>query len=271
MPTPLQVDPEGYLCMSPYSKVCLSVDTRKIPPYVAWGCQICSRPFSSGSQRCLYKPNSTVLWLGIGYHVRSACSRPAFIFIHACNGTDNAKYLFCRLCLRQKDKWHRLGALNYESEVGSDGIVAAMKLLCGNEEAKPKLEERDLVIPDILPTFKIVEDIKPKIEETEPSLPSPTPQQTGPGVIDLTSEDSEQPQAGPSRLSPVCDPPSSNPSSQSSIAPDYSVFADDEDNATLAHLLDCLKSQELEELAKQLKVKLASKKVLICPCTISAN
>ncbi|KAI0707651.1 VRR-NUC domain-containing protein [Earliella scabrosa] len=160
----------------------------------------------------------------------------------------NAKYLFCRLALR-KDKWHRLDMLNYEKELGSDGIRSAIETLCRRaepEDIKPKVEELDEI-----PVKLFKDDVKPKLEPEEPQLPlAPEKEvkQNGPEVIDLTlDEEDEQPQAGPSRLSPVYEPPPP-------------VFADDEDAATLLELLDCLRGPELDALAKQFKLKRTIKK-----------
>ncbi|KAI0672928.1 hypothetical protein C8Q78DRAFT_1122510 [Trametes maxima] len=81
-------------------------------------------------------------------------------------------------------------------------------------------------------------------------------------VIDLTfDEDEDDPPpkllTGPSQ-SPEVEPPSS----ASTTAPivDYSVFADDEEQASLSDLLDCLTLDELVDLAKQLHLELGSKK-----------
>ncbi|TBU49163.1 VRR-NUC domain-containing protein [Dichomitus squalens] len=183
----------------------------------------------------------------------------------------DAKYLFCRLCLRKTDKWHRLSSLKYEQELGQNGILAAIELLCRGkkgeqrepEDVKPKLEDLNPNIPDLTPPFKVKveeEDVKPKLEPTEVLLPTEAsgPRQSGPEIIDLTmDEDDEPPQAGPSRLSPAIDSPtSSTPSSQDSIrTADYSVFADDEEQADIFELLDCLTTPELETLTQQLKLK----------------
>ncbi|KAI1794637.1 VRR-NUC domain-containing protein [Ganoderma leucocontextum] len=198
-----------------------------------------------------------------------------FMDWHRLSGND--KYLFCRLLLRKTDKWHRYTSLKYEQELGADGILAAMESLCRkrkddveqeHEDVKPKLEDLNTNIPDLNPPSVSVkveeEDIKPKLEPVETALlaEAPEPPQRSkehvPEVIDLTMDEvDEPPQAGPSRSSPAVEPPSSSaPSSQSSTRiADYTVFADDEEQADLFELLDCLTTPELDELAKQLKLK----------------
>lgn len=195
--------------------------------------------------------------------------------------SDNAKYLLCRLCLRKLDKWHRLDALNYEKELGHEGILDAVQKLCTSaeelqmEDVKPKVEDCESLLK--LPVDFFLnddDDVKPKVEPTEPTLPAPIEEpkqhaegskQQGPETIDLTmDEECEQPQAGPSRLSPAYEPltpPSSSAPSSTPGVPDYSVFADDEEQASPFELLDCLRIEELEELAKQLKLKPRFRKV----------
>ena len=185
--------------------------------------------------------------------------------------------MFCRLCLRKTDKWHRLGSLKYEQELGPNGILAAIELLCRGkengqrepEDVKPKLEDINTNILDINPPLKLKEeeeeeDVKPKLEPAEPSLPlqvcepQEKPDQSGPEIIDLTlDDDDESPQPGPSRASPIAESPSTSmPSSQNSVrTTDYSVFADDEEQADIFELLDCLTTPELDNLAQQLKLK----------------
>ncbi|KAH9945856.1 uncharacterized protein BXZ73DRAFT_86110 [Epithele typhae] len=192
----------------------------------------------------------------------------------------NAKYLFCRLCLRKRDKWHRLSALNYHDELGStEAILGGMDHLCsplGQEDIKPKKEDLDASVSELLPTFHLSqedvkpklepseEDVKPKLEPSEPTLPreQPGPKPPGREVIDLTLDDEdEQPQAGPSRMSPECKPVLPAPAlSQTPDLVDYSVFADNEDQAELAELMECLNAQELEELAKETKTTVRTKK-----------
>ncbi|KAI0372954.1 hypothetical protein BV20DRAFT_1034206 [Pilatotrama ljubarskyi] len=205
-----------------------------------------------------------------------------------------AKYLFCRLCLRKTDKWHRLSSLKYQSELG-DSIREAVDVLCGRppseeEDMKPAIE--DIIIADLNPTFRLESDPQVKLEsDTEPDTrPGPEPvakpevkptvkeevkpeakpvgspkpsnypiiKEQDREIIDLTFDDEQegQPEAGPSR-SPVYEPASP---SLTPRAPDFSVFADDEEQATLLELLDCLTTDELVDIAKQLKIKRQAKR-----------
>ncbi|OSD08560.1 hypothetical protein PYCCODRAFT_1429618 [Trametes coccinea BRFM310] len=221
-----------------------------------------------------------------------------------------AKYLFCRLCLRKTDKWHRLSSLKYESELG-DGIVAAVETLCGRpqapapaaqeEDVKPAVDGINSILPDLEPRFRLPGPPVKTEPDTEPhSLGEPAAfvkseessevqddvnpvlktSATNPSsfpvimiedreVIDLTFDDDGDEteveaevlddkfaQAGPS-ASPVYEPstPSLTPR-----APDFSVFADDEEQASLLELLDCLTTDELHDIARQLKLKTKVKK-----------
>ncbi|KAI0822847.1 VRR-NUC domain-containing protein [Trametes gibbosa] len=204
------------------------------------------------------------------------------------------KYLFSRLCLR-KPKWHRMSALKYQAELG-DGIRDAIDVLCGRpaeagqEEQKP-VNHNEPNFADLEPTFRFatdpqvksdpdtdpathiepeinikpepMEDVRPQVKPSSPRSGSfPIIKVEERDVIDLTFDDQPEvkqpPVAGPSRLpSPGCElrsPSLTQPS------PDYSVFADDEDQATLFELLDCLTIDELIDMAKRLMLKLKSKR-----------
>ncbi|RPD66429.1 hypothetical protein L226DRAFT_479073 [Lentinus tigrinus ALCF2SS1-7] len=196
----------------------------------------------------------------------------------------SAKYLFCRLCLRKGETWYKVSDLKYESELGAEGILNAMNILCGRvpaepEDIKPKVNPHDRCIPDVL-LSKLPEpaNLKPKVEPTESTIPPPldvfpssskdshgTPigeeHRDGPELIDLTM-DEEDAQSEP-RLSPELEPPpppSSSTPSSTPRAPDYTVFADDEEQAELFDLLDCMTMPELEAIVKQLKLKPKAKK-----------
>lgn len=113
---------------------------------------------------------------------------------------DAAKYLFCRLCLRKKDKWHRLSALKYQSELGN-GIRDAMDILCGHppseeEDVKPAAQNMEIVIPEMEPNFRFdahpqvkpdpdadpstrtepVPEAKPEVKEVKPQVKEVKPQ-----------------------------------------------------------------------------------------------
>lgn len=104
---------------------------------------------------------------------------------------DNAKYLFCRLCLRKKDKWHRLSAINYESELGPDGTVEAMERLCRSlaedEDIKPKVEDQADPIRDLSPPpLKSYHTVK--TEPLEPTIPLEVTARVGLEVTNLTAD-----------------------------------------------------------------------------------
>ncbi|KAI0333539.1 hypothetical protein GY45DRAFT_1344002 [Cubamyces sp. BRFM 1775] len=215
----------------------------------------------------------------------------------------HAKYLFCRLCLRKTNRWNRLSKLKYQSEIGDEGVLDALNILCGHPSAdvKPMVDTKAPIVPDLLPTFRLPDEpqikpdpdaepqtiaeivaapvepeVKPQVKkDTTPKLkprsavPTPYPviEKDGREIIDLTfgeDEDADEdrkagqdaPVAGPSN-SPVYEPP---PPSCAKRPPDFSVFADDEERADLMDLLDCLSNDELNDIAKQLKVKLKAKK-----------
>ncbi|CCM01558.1 uncharacterized protein FIBRA_03617 [Fibroporia radiculosa] len=124
--------------------------------------------------------------------------------------TYEAKYLLIRLCLRKANCWHRLDALNYQSELGD--IVSVINALCGFTAAKP------------------AEEVIVKTEEV---------------VVDPISDDEDGvPKASLSKLKL----PAANE------AP-CAVFADDESQAKLEDLLQCLTLPELKTIAQQFKVK----------------
>ena len=163
---------------------------------------------------------------------------------------------------------------NYEGELGPGGVLGAMNRLCGHscdedQDIKPKVEELDCGVPELPIPFTLEEDIKPKIEPLDSVIPPEQPNKANktsgasPEVVDLTMEDEDNiAEAGPSRASPACEsPPVLDVPSHASRKTDYTVFADDEDQADLFELLHCLNAQELDDLAKQLKLKPRSKKV----------
>ncbi|KAI0647353.1 VRR-NUC domain-containing protein [Trametes meyenii] len=103
----------------------------------------------------------------------------------------------------------------------------------------------------------------PPKDKAEPVRPPnhPTVKVEEHEVIDLTfdeDEDDPPPLAGPSR-SPEVESTSSSSTTTPPTA-EYSVFADDEEQASLSDLLDCLTLDELGDLAKQLHLKVGPKK-----------
>ena len=202
--------------------------------------------------------------------------------------TDSAKYLFCRLCLRKGGTWYKLSDLKYESELGAEGILNAMNILSGRipvqpeEDVKPKINPNDFTIPDVQPS-EMPQHVEVKAEPIEATIPPPIyptpsaskesrrlpipqePKLKGPEIIDLTLDEEDiQPKIQPERPSPEFEPPPPPSSSAPSSTPraiDYSVFADDEEQAELLDLLDCMTMPDLEAIVKQLKLKPKAKKV----------
>lgn len=127
-------------------------------------------------------------------------------------------------------------------------------------EAKPEVKEVKPQVKEVKPQVK--PEVKPQAKPSSPKSPKyPIIKVEERDVIDLTFDDEEEeaPKAGPSRspeYEPELPPPTSTPRS-----PDFSVFADDEEQTTPLELLDCLNTDELADIAKQLKIKLRSKKV----------
>ncbi|KDQ61078.1 hypothetical protein JAAARDRAFT_571662 [Jaapia argillacea MUCL 33604] len=140
------------------------------------------------------------------------------------------KYLLIRLCLRKSNKWHRFSSLRYTSELSEDEIRGAIEELCASplpvpqpmahEEVGVKKEEDDRDIIDL--TFSSQEEPEDEEEEEGCLNAQPTP-----NVDSLDDTDD----------------------------PDLSMFAEDEDAASLEELLDCLSLEELKVMGKQLKLK----------------
>ncbi|KAI0957731.1 hypothetical protein AcW1_006029 [Taiwanofungus camphoratus] len=174
--------------------------------------------------------------------LKTVMSSEAYLFSHeeiGClrnydNLTYKGRYLLIRLCLRKTDKWHRLDSLKYQGELGDD-ILDAVHELCSDSDAS-SLKPYDHV----------------KVEEKE--------------IIDFTfDERSQQPVPGPSN--------SQEPNCESAIRtePDYSVFAEDDSHASLCELLECLLMDELKTIAKQMKLKLATKRDVLVDTILSSS
>ncbi|GJE96430.1 VRR-NUC domain-containing protein [Phanerochaete sordida] len=133
--------------------------------------------------------------------------------------TYPARYLFIRLSLRKTDKWVRLSDLKYESEIGPNGIRQAIIELCED------------------PFARVLES---KAEDVKPNVPQP-----GPEVIDLTADDDDEARGKLGKALQQDQPPVLG----------YDTFAQNESHATLHELLECLRTDELKELAKQMKAK----------------
>ena len=131
--------------------------------------------------------------------------------------TDDARYLLIRLCLRKTDQWIKLSDLKYQRELGAEGVLNALRVLC----SKP-------------PIRLVQEDIKPKIEEETIDLTA---------LVDVNEEYTLEVEA--------------------ETTPDYSFFARDESDASLEELLSCLRSDDLKDLVKQMRLKPRDNKVCI--------
>lgn len=146
--------------------------------------------------------------------------------LHAKAVKDKAKYLLIKLCLRKTDRWLKLADLKYQRELGEDGILEAMRELCGDPAPDPTTQP------------ETVEDTKPNAE-------------TKPGVIDLTIEDENEAQDAavhPSELG------TAHLEEAQLRAPDYTYLALSANGADLVDLLDCLPVPELRDLIKKMKL-----------------
>lgn len=151
-----------------------------------------------------------------GKHSRLALAACGLTF-----GEDSAKYLLVRLCLRKHDQWIRKNDLKYHRELG-DKLSDAMRELCSAAQCRPA-----------------VHDPAVKIED--------------PDLIDLTFDD-EEPLAHSSKIK-LEEPSAKSPISQLPVEPNYTAFADDDSKADLRQLMNCLKREELHDLAKERKIK----------------
>ncbi|KAN0077005.1 VRR-NUC domain containing protein [Tylopilus felleus] len=136
----------------------------------------------------------------------------------------NARFLMVKLLLRKPETWHRLDSLKYESELGSvSAIVAAIDELCSVGPGK-------------------LDVVKEEREEQE--------------VIDLVMHENaaglQQEQDEPASAS--VDAASQVPSDDRPLK-----LARNEREMDLKSLLECLRVDELRDIAKQLKLKLKPK------------
>lgn len=145
---------------------------------------------------------------------------------------DSAKYLLIRLCLRKPGKWHRLNSLKYQQELGED-ITTALEMLCvypkqcSAEELAIKPEEREII------------DLTLDEMDLQSTMKSPAPLR-------------EQPKAEASPSSIKIEDISEQPCG------DLSFFAQDNTQAELPELLECLTLEELRQLAKDMKIRSTS-------------
>ncbi|KAI0784419.1 VRR-NUC domain-containing protein [Abortiporus biennis] len=146
--------------------------------------------------------------------------------------SESARYLLVRLCLRKRDKWHRLDSLKYQREL-RNSIPDAVQELCYSQTIA-------------------TETVHIKKE---------------PEIIDLTvdSDDEEQPQPSESQQPPINDVTASN------AEHDYSVFADDASRAQLRELMECLTLEELRRMAKDMKLKATFNRVTLINTILSSS
>ncbi|EJD02252.1 uncharacterized protein FOMMEDRAFT_147288 [Fomitiporia mediterranea MF3/22] len=161
-----------------------------------------------------------------------------------------ARYLLARLLVRKTGKWYRLDQLKYVAELGTEGIVEAMKELCGTLCSNASSQ-------------------KSALSDLPRSKPRRSSSNKDAEVIDLVSDDEEEesistnanisPTADtslsdqnriPAESAKVSDPSPKNDSSRSLL--DY--YAEDESHASLSDLLKCLTVEELKGLARTLKL-----------------
>ncbi|KZT69818.1 hypothetical protein DAEQUDRAFT_241498 [Daedalea quercina L-15889] len=197
----------------------------------------------------------------------------------------HARYLLVRLCLRKSDKWHRLSTLKYEGELGKN-IRQAIAELCGktapltSENTPPAIAVAEmeggvklepLHLSQDLPQFGVKaepQEALVKLEVHEPNI-----RVEGPEIIDPTMEHDGQSEPA---VQPMEDDGQPGPSQQAAEAAvqgtEYGLkpepfpriyFAEDESEATLRDLLECLTVNELKGIAKQFKVKGNSKDLLM--------
>ncbi|KAH8117012.1 VRR-NUC domain-containing protein [Phellopilus nigrolimitatus] len=169
-----------------------------------------------------------------------------------------ARYLLARLLVRKTGKWYRLDQLKYVSELGTEGIIEAMKELCGtlgsslsaSTTASSKSSQDSAIVSDA------------SSRDTE--------------IIDLISDDEEQerinsislPKASSSsqstdafELSFAASKMKSNDNELGSMARNhrgvFDFYAEDESIAPVSELLKCLTVEELKGLARTLKLSTA--------------
>lgn len=133
----------------------------------------------------------------------------------------------------RKHQWIRLSDLKYGGELGTQTEIAAVaEQLCSRNENGP--------VPG---------------PSSVPPRPKPPAKGKAPEVIDLTGGDdgdTSKPGPLPNLEAPL--QPAPLPKLEDPAIPDYSVFAHGDSMATEKELLECLRREELKDLAKTLKI-----------------
>ncbi|KAL5489948.1 hypothetical protein ACEPAI_4780 [Sanghuangporus weigelae] len=152
--------------------------------------------------------------------------------------TYKARYLLARLLVRKTGKWYRFDQLKYVAELGMEGIMEAMKELCGILGSGTDSQK----------------SMSPKSSQSSKrSLKTRN-------VVDLISDDEDHiilPEAEASIDSTFSQAYYSNISGTKSGSFCIGLLdycAEDESHASLSELLKCLNVDELKSLAKTLKL-----------------
>ncbi|TFK54629.1 hypothetical protein OE88DRAFT_1653035 [Heliocybe sulcata] len=156
----------------------------------------------------------------------------------------NARYLFIRLLLRKSAKWHGLKYLNYEYELGNKNTIRdALRELCSD----PKHQQ---------PAKEEVE-----VKEEQPEIIDLTVDDH----VDLTLDSSQdsKPTAGPSKQE-------GSETAPTNTDEDLGLLAEDDSQATLLELLECLTVAQLKLLATQMKVKADNKRASLIEALMSS-
>lgn len=181
---------------------------------------------------------------------------PVFAFFQASKSTadgrgsmlDNARFLLVRIALRKQHHWHPLNMLKYTSDLGPDGVTRAINELCSDPandtvDTHVKLEVKQ-------------EELDFRKEDKE--------------IIDLTLDSDDegqsiQPDAGPSSFS-SSDTIDTDPSIQTDSSElDLSYICQSESSMTLFELLSSLGRDQLQIIAKEMKLKISILTVSVFP------
>ena len=162
---------------------------------------------------------------------------------------DKARYLLARLLVRKTGKWYRVDQLKYVAELGAEGIVEAMKELCGTLSSNGGSQR----------------SVSSQLSQT----PAREEKVENANVVDLISNDEdgrrEAAERAESKQTVVsCSTSTSQSDDEQKLRTksldnrnllDY--YAEDESRASLSDLLKCLTVEELKNLAKTLKLSSA--------------
>ncbi|KAG6871888.1 hypothetical protein C0995_015385 [Termitomyces sp. Mi166 len=155
-----------------------------------------------------------------------------------------ARYCLVRLFLRKTNAWHTFKSMEkFKKEVGEDGLIHAIFVLCRPIEDEPEIKK----------------EIK---EEPEPNeMPKA-------GIIDLTSDSDEEQETKPNIIASGSGPSSIKEQdiklSLDSLLqsrdlppyePDFSFFLEDESSMGLEEVLKKLSNDQLRDLVKETKIK----------------